>query len=47
MGRRFVLMTDNCGLRHMFDQPKINVGQDRWMALLSEFDFKIKIIKGK
>ena len=47
LGRRFVLMTDHCGLRHLFDQPKLNVRQARWMALLSEFDFEIKHIKGK
>jgi hypothetical protein len=45
MGRRFVLMTDHCGLRHLFDQPKLNARQARWMALLSEFDFEIKHIK--
>jgi hypothetical protein len=47
LGRRFVLMTDHCGLRHLFDQPKLNARQARWMALLSEFDFEIKHIKGK
>ena len=47
LGRRFVLMTDHCGLEHLFDQPKHNVGQSRWMALLSEFNFEIKHIKGK
>ena len=47
MGRIFVLMTNHYGLRHMFDQPKLNARQDRWMALLSEFDFEIKHIKGK
>ena len=47
LGRIFVLMTDHCDLRHLFDQPKLNVRQARWMALLSEFDFKIKHIKGK
>jgi hypothetical protein len=31
----------------MFDQPKLNARQARWMALLSEFDFEIKHIKGK
>jgi hypothetical protein len=40
-------MADHCGLRYMFYQPKINVIQARWMALLSEFDFEIKHIKGK
>jgi hypothetical protein len=47
LGRRFVLMTDHCGLRHLFDQPKLNARQASWMALLSEFDFEIKHIKGK
>jgi hypothetical protein len=47
LGRKFVLMTDHCGLRHLFDQPKLNARQARWMALLSEFDFEIKHIKGK
>ena len=40
-------MTNHCGLRHLFDQPKLNARQARWMALLSEFDFEIKHIKGK
>jgi hypothetical protein len=47
LGRKFVLMTDHCGLRHLFDQPKLNARQVRWMALLSEFDFEIKHIKRK
>jgi hypothetical protein len=47
LGRRFVLMIEHCGLRHLFDQSKLNARQARWMTLLSEFDFKIKHIKGK
>ena len=47
LGRRFVLMTDHCGLRRLFDQPKLNARKARWMALLSEFNFEIKRIKGK
>jgi hypothetical protein len=31
----------------LFDQPKLNARQSRWMALLREFDFEIKHIKGK
>jgi hypothetical protein len=31
----------------MFDVSNLNVRQARWMALLSEFDFEIKHIKGK
>jgi hypothetical protein len=47
LGRKIVLMIDHCGLQYMFDQPKLNARQARWMALLSEFDFEIKHIKGK
>jgi hypothetical protein len=47
LGRKFVLMTDHCGLRYLFDQPKLYAKQARWMTLLSEFDFEIKHIKGK
>ena len=31
----------------MFEQPKLNARQARWMSTLSEFDFEIKYIKGK
>jgi hypothetical protein len=47
LGRIFILMKYHCGLRHLFDQPKLNARQARWMALLSDFDFEIKHIKGK
>jgi hypothetical protein len=47
LGRKFVLMTYHYGLRYLFDQPKLNARQARWMALLSEFDFEIKHVKGK
>jgi hypothetical protein len=47
LGRRFVLMIDHYGLSHLFDQPKLNARQARWMALLSDFDFELKHIKGK
>jgi hypothetical protein len=47
LGRIFVLMKDHCVLRHLFDEPKLNTRQARWMALLSEFDFEIKHIKVK
>jgi hypothetical protein len=39
-----MLMTNHCGLRYLFDQPKLSA---RWMALLTDFDFEIKHIKGK
>jgi hypothetical protein len=47
LGRKFVLMIDHYGLQYLFDQPKLNSRQARWMALLNEFDFEIKHIKGK
>jgi hypothetical protein len=47
LGRIFVLMIDHCGLRNLFDQPKLNARQARWMVLLSEFNFEIKHIKRK
>jgi hypothetical protein len=47
LGRKFVLMTDHSGMRYLFDQPKLNARKARWMALISEFDFEIKHIKGK
>jgi hypothetical protein len=40
-------MTDHCGLKYLFDQPRLNARQARWMVLISEFDFEIKHIKGK
>jgi hypothetical protein len=40
-------MTDHCGLKYLFNQPRLNARQARWMALISEFDFEIKHIKGK
>jgi hypothetical protein len=47
IGRTFVLMIDHFGLRYSFDHPKLNARQARWMALLNEFCFEIKHIKGK
>jgi hypothetical protein len=40
-------MTDHCGLKYLFNQPRLNAIQARWMALICEFDFEIKHIKGK
>jgi hypothetical protein len=47
LGRIFVLMKDHCGLKYLFDQPRLNAKKSKWMALISEFDFEIKHIKGK
>ena len=47
IGRKFILMTDNKGLKYLLDHPNLNVRQARWLAFLSEYDFEIQHIKGK
>ena len=47
MGRKFLLLTDNSGVKYLFSQPKLNARQLRWLALLSEFNFEVIHIKGK
>jgi hypothetical protein len=47
MGRRFLLLTDNSGVKHMFNQPDLNARQARWLAFLRKFDFEVRHIKGK
>ena len=43
----FLLTYDNISLKYLFDQQNLNARQSRWLALLSEYDFEIKHIKGK
>jgi hypothetical protein len=40
-------MNDHCGMKYLFEQPRLNARQSKWMALINEFDFEIKHIKGK
>ena len=40
-------MSDNISLKHLFDQQNLNARQAMWLSFLSEYDFKIKHIKGK
>lgn len=47
VGRKLTLMTNHSGLNYLFGQPKLNVRQARCVAILSEFKFEIKYIKGK
>jgi hypothetical protein len=47
MGRKFMLLTDNSGVKYLFSQPDLNARQARWLAFLSEFDFEVRHIKGK
>ena len=45
--RKFVLMTDNKGLKYLLDKSNLNARQARQLAFLSEYDFEIQHIKGK
>jgi hypothetical protein len=47
MGRKFLLLTDNSGVKYLFNQPDLNARQARWLAFLSEFDFEVRHINGK
>jgi hypothetical protein len=47
MGRKFLLLTDNNGVKFLFSQLDLNARQARWLAFLSEFDFEVRHIKGK
>ena len=47
IGRNFILMTDNKGLKYLLDQPNLNARKARWLSFLSEYDFEIQHIKGK
>ena len=45
--KKFLLLTDNTYVKHLFTHLGLNSRQARWMAFLSEFDFEVKHIKGK
>jgi len=47
LGRKFILMTSHGGLKHLFEQPKLNATQERWLNTLNEFDFEARCIKVK
>ena len=47
MGRKFLLLTDNTGVKYLFSEPDINARQEIWLAFLSKFDFEVIHIKGK
>ena len=46
VGNKFPLLTDNIGLKYVLDKKTLNVYQAKWNVFLSEYDFKIKHIKG-
>ena len=41
IGRKFILMTYNKGLKYLLDQPNLNARQARWLAFISKYDFEI------
>ena len=47
MGRKFELRTHHHGVKYVFKQLNLNAIQIRCMELICEYDFDIKIIKGK
>jgi hypothetical protein len=47
MGRKFLLLTDNSGVKYLFNQLELNARQAKWLDFLSEFEFKVRHIKGK
>ena len=47
LGRKFILMTGNKGLKYLLDHPNLNARQARWLDFLNEYDFEIQHIKGK
>ena len=47
VGKKFLLLTQNVGLKYWFDQKAIKARQEKWLAFWSEYDFEIKNIKGK
>jgi hypothetical protein len=47
MGRNFLILTNNNGVKYLLNQQGLNARQARWLEFLSEFVFEIKHIKGK
>ena len=47
LGKKFLLMTNHHSLNNYFKQPTLNARQACWADFLSEFDFRIKHLKGK
>ena len=47
MGRRFLLLIDNSGVKFLFSQPNLNARKVIWLSFLSKFDFEVRHIKGK
>jgi hypothetical protein len=46
-GKKIYVINQNNGVKYLFSQPDLNARKARWLAFLSEFDFKVRHIKGK
>jgi hypothetical protein len=47
MGRKFLLLTGNSGVKYLFSQQELNAWQAKWLGFLRKFDFEVRYIKGK
>nr|GEU60665.1 putative reverse transcriptase domain-containing protein [Tanacetum cinerariifolium] len=46
-GTKCIVFTDNKSLQHILDQKELNMRQQRWLELLSDYDCKIQYHPGK
>nr|GFC02106.1 putative reverse transcriptase domain-containing protein [Tanacetum cinerariifolium] len=46
-GTKCVVFTDHKSLQHILDQKELNMGQRRWLELLSDYDCEIRYHLGK
>ncbi|GKC19612.1 putative reverse transcriptase domain-containing protein [Tanacetum coccineum] len=46
-GTRCVVFTDHKSLQHILDQKELNMRQQRWLELLSDYDYEIRYHLGK
>ena len=42
-----MLLTNNIGLKYMFDKKTLNARQAECLAFMSKYEFEIRHIKGK
>ncbi|GJW59874.1 putative reverse transcriptase domain-containing protein [Tanacetum coccineum] len=46
-GTKCIVFTDHKSLQHILDQKELNMRQQRWLELLSDYDYKIRYHPGK
>jgi hypothetical protein len=47
MGKRFLLLANNSGVKFLFSEPNLNARKVRWLSFLSKSDFEVRHFKGK